>query len=58
MDSQRVPGANLEIVERRLFEAMEKVRAVKLFRDIPILFVPENAPGPIVRRNQKQLMEQ
>lgn len=45
MDSQRVAGANLEIVERRLFEAIEKVRGIKLFKELPILFVPENAPG-------------
>lgn len=47
MDSERVPGANLETVERRLFTAIEKVRGIKLFNDVPILFVPENAPGPI-----------
>lgn len=47
MDSERVPGASLELVEKRLFTAIEKIRGIKLFRDIPILFIPENAPGPI-----------
>lgn len=47
MDSERVPGASLETVEKRLFTAIEKVRGIQLFKDIPILFVPENAPGPI-----------
>jgi hypothetical protein len=49
MDSERVPGASLELVERRLFTAIEKIRGIKLFENIPILFIPENAPGPIVR---------
>lgn len=37
MDSERVPGANVELVEKRLFAAIDKVRTMRLFRDLPVL---------------------
>lgn len=53
MDSQRVPGADANIVEVRMVRAFCEIRRMALFRAIPILLCVENAPvcasshGPI-----------
>jgi len=49
MDSERVPGANLELVRSRMITAIRKVRQIELFKRAPLLAIPEAAPGPIAR---------
>lgn len=57
MDSERVPGADLETVEKRLLYAIAQMRALSVWRDVPLLFIPENAPGPIGATFEYLLMQ-
>ena len=40
MDSARVPGADMEIVEQRIMYAVQQMRSIHVWRDVPILFCP------------------
>lgn len=44
-DSETVPGADVRVVQTRLRGAIDRIRTLDLLKDIPILFIAENAPG-------------
>jgi len=47
MDSRVLPDGSMEELEARMVRAIKQMRRFEVLREIPILLVVENAPGPI-----------
>jgi hypothetical protein len=58
MDSERLPGANMELARVRMVGAIKRVRQMEVFRKVPVVVAAEAAPGPVAATFKYQLIQE